>query len=96
MLPKELCESLHDGHLLQPKPILGAVHQRADWHQSVETSKAEWVQAVYSFMILLHFLPCLILILEDWRLLWKANWTQHAAHVLKNFETDVILKVVEE
>ena len=47
-------------------------------------------------MTLLHFIYGKILILEDWRLLWKANWTQHAAHVLKNFETDVILKVDEE
>ena len=40
------------------------------------------------------YVPCLTMFfLEDWRLLWKANWTNHAAHVLKNFETDVILKV---
>ena len=32
-------------------------------------------------------------ILEDWRLLWKANWTDHASRVLKKFETDVIFKV---
>jgi hypothetical protein len=64
-----------------------------------ETSKAEWVQAVYYYSLLnsiLYQVSCIIFILEDWRLLWKANWTHHAAGVLKNFETDVIFKVEEE
>ena len=45
---------------------------------------------------ILYQVSCIIFILEDWRLLWKANWTHYAAGVLKNFETDVIFKVEEE